>query len=146
MRPVLLYHFCSVASCWLESLCGRRLEQYPDAQGWRTSTPTSLSRSLTLTPVNAAQQAGTDVSFGTDLALIFSVVVILSMFKMLHFAFLLFLLKHRSQDPLTPHGKSLATTKLWKSKAASGSVPSCLAALLWPPELFDCWLWNCFFV
>lgn len=99
----------------------------------KTATLTGLSELLTLTPVNAAHQTGADVSFSTDLAL-------------LHFAFLPFLLKHEIQGPLTPHGKSLATTKLWKSlpRAASDSVPRCLAALLRHPGLLHCRLWNSF--
>lgn len=61
------------------------------------------------------------------------------------FAFLLFVFKHKSQDPLTPHGICLAAPKLWNAlpTAASGSVPRCLAALLCSPWLFHFWLWNC---
>jgi len=68
-------------------------------------------------------QTGTDVSFSTDLA-------------WLHFVFLLFLLKHQSQDRLTPHGKSLAATKLWKPlpRAASDSVPRGLGSSPMTPE------------
>lgn len=68
------------------------------------------------------------------------------MLALLHFAFHLFLLKHNSQDHLTPHEKSLATPKLRKSlpKAASNPVPECPAALLWHPGILRCWLWNSF--
>lgn len=108
------------------------------AQMYKAATLPSLSSLLTLTPVSATKQAGTDGSFSTDLAPLFPTVVILNMFKMPHFALLLFLLQHKSQDPLTPHGKILANTKLWQSLPRAAS--RCLAALLSPPGLFGCWL------